>query len=179
MRHQPSWALPPRFRVAVFPWGAKTSLLQSTAIMHERVRFAPLLERAAFPGVGPRVEEPAVGLIPLIPFAGPMDVPIKAAIAAGLPRRGFDVVTAQADGGSRLKDTALLKRATVRQRVRFSQDDDLLAIGRARQTTGVFFAGQIYGHQLAAPVGKYGLDLEVACQVLDPEDLANRMEYLL
>jgi Domain of unknown function (DUF5615) len=69
------------------------------------------------------------------------DVPVKAAITAGLRRRGINVVTAQEDGGSRLEDTALLERATALQRVLFSQDDDLLAVARARQTTGVFFAG--------------------------------------
>jgi hypothetical protein len=47
--------------------------------------------------------------------------------------------------------------------VLFSQDDDLLAVARARQTAGVFFAGLLYGHQLAATVGKYVLDLDVVC----------------
>ena len=42
----------------------------------------------------------------------------------------------------------------------------------------MFFAGLIYGHQLAATVGKYVPDLEVVCQVLDPEEMANRIEYL-
>jgi Domain of unknown function (DUF5615) len=107
-----------------------------------------------------------------------MDVHVKAAITAGLRRRGIDVVTAQEDGGTRLEDAALLERATALQRVLFSQDNDLLAIARARQTAGVFFAGLIYGHQLAATVGKYVLDLEVVCQVLNPEDMANRIEYL-
>jgi Domain of unknown function (DUF5615) len=106
-----------------------------------------------------------------------MDVHVKAAITAGLRRRGLDVVTAQEDGGTRLEDTALLERATALQRVLFSQDDDLLAIARARQITWVFFAGLIYGHQLAATMGKYVLDLEMICQVLNPEDLANRIEY--
>jgi hypothetical protein len=59
-----------------------------------------------------------------------------------------------------------------------SGDDDLLAIARERQATGVFFAELIYGHQLAATVGTYVLDLEVVCQVLDPEELANWIEYL-
>jgi Domain of unknown function (DUF5615) len=107
-----------------------------------------------------------------------MDVHVKAAITAGLRRRGINVVTAQEDGGTRLEDAALLERATALQRVLFSQDDDLLAIARARQTRGVFFAGLIYGHQLAATVGRYVLDLDVVCRVLDPEDLANRIEYL-
>ena len=107
-----------------------------------------------------------------------MDVHVKAAITAGLRRRGIDVVTAQEDGGAHLEDMALLDRATALQRVLFSQDDDLLAIARERQATGVFFAGLIYGHQLAATVGKYVLDLEMVCQVLDPEEMANRIEYL-
>ena len=40
------------------------------------------------------------------------------------------------------------------------------------------FAGLIYGHQLAATIGKYVLDLELMCQVLEPEDMVNRIEYL-
>jgi hypothetical protein len=107
-----------------------------------------------------------------------MDVHVKAAITAGLRRRGIDVVTAQEDGGTRLEDTALLNRATALQCVLFSQDDDLLAVARARQTAGVFFAGLLYGHQLAATVGKYVLDLEMICHVLNPEDMANRIESL-
>jgi len=107
-----------------------------------------------------------------------MDVHVKAAITAGLRRRGLDVVTAQEDGGTRLEDVALLERATALQRVLFSQDDDLLAIARARQTMAVFFVGLIYGYQLAATMGKCMLDLEMICQVLNPEDMANRIEYL-
>ena len=107
-----------------------------------------------------------------------MDVHVKAAITAGLQRRGIDVMTAQEDGSTRLEDTELLDRATGLHRVLFSQDDDLLAIARERQTTGVVFAGLIYGHQLAATVGRYVLDLDVVCQVLNPEDMANRIEYL-
>jgi hypothetical protein len=80
--------------------------------------------------------------------------------------------------GARLEDGALLERATALRRMLFSQDDDLLAVARERQTAGVFFAGLLYGHQLAATVGKYVLDLDVVCRVLDPEDMANRIEYL-
>jgi len=87
-------------------------------------------------------------------------------------------VTAQEDEGTRLEETALLERATALQRVRCSHDDDLLAMARARQATGVLFAERISGHQLAATVGTSGLDLEVVCQVLDPEDMANRIESL-
>jgi hypothetical protein len=107
-----------------------------------------------------------------------MDVHIKAAITAGLWQQAIDVITAQENGGTRLDDAALLDRAAGLRRVLFGQDDDLLAIARERQATGVFFAGLIYGHQLAATVGKYVFDLDVVCQVLDPEEIANCSEYL-
>jgi hypothetical protein len=55
----------------------------------------------------------------------------------------------------------------------FTQDDDLLAIAGDRQARGDFFAGLIYGHQLAATIGKYVLDLEMVCKVLDPEDMTS------
>jgi Domain of unknown function (DUF5615) len=61
-----------------------------------------------------------------------MDVHIKAAITAGLRKCGIDVMTAQEDEETRLEDAALLDRATALQRVLFSQDDDPLAIARAR-----------------------------------------------
>jgi hypothetical protein len=107
-----------------------------------------------------------------------MDVQVKVAITAGLRRRGIDVITAQEDGSQRLDDEPLLERATALGRTLFSQDDDLLAIARARQVEGVLFAGLVYGHQLAATIGKYVLDLEVVCKVLEPEDMVNRIEYL-
>ena len=93
-------------------------------------------------------------------------------------RRGIDVLTVQENGATRLEDVSLLDRATALGRVLFSQDDDLLAIARERQTQEIFFAGRIYGHQLAATIGKYVLDLDVVCTVLDTEDMANRIEYL-
>jgi hypothetical protein len=107
-----------------------------------------------------------------------MDVHVKAAITTGVRRRGIDVVTAQEDGSQRLEDAPLLTRATELGRVLFSQDDDLLAIARAHQREEGRFSGLIYGHQLAATIGKYVLDLELVCKVLEPEDMVNRIEYL-
>jgi len=107
-----------------------------------------------------------------------MDVHVKAAITTGVRRRGIDVVTAQEDGSQRLEDAPLLARATTLGRVLFSQDDDLLAIARAQQREEGEFSGVIYGHQLAATIGKYVLDLELVCKVLEPEDMVNRIEYL-
>jgi hypothetical protein len=107
-----------------------------------------------------------------------MDVHVNAAITAGLRRRDIDVLTAQEDGSRQFEDTTLLDRATELDRVLFSQDEDFLAIVQELQSRGVPFAGLIYGHQLAATVGKYVLELEVVCKVLEPEDMMNRIEYL-
>ncbi len=107
-----------------------------------------------------------------------MDVHVKSAITAGVRRRGIDVLTAQQDDATRLDDEALLRRATVLRRALFSQDDDLVVIARTCQARGTVFAGLVYGHQLAATIGKYVLDLEIVCKVLDPDDMANRIEFL-
>jgi hypothetical protein len=42
-------------------------------LMHERVMHAPIYDPATLHGVGPRVEEPAVGLNPLLYFAAPYE----------------------------------------------------------------------------------------------------------
>lgn len=107
-----------------------------------------------------------------------MDVHVKASITAGLRQRGIDVMTAQEDAAHELDDTDLLERASALNRVLFSQDDDLLVIARQKQDNGEPFAGLIYGHQLAATIGKYVIDLELICQVLDVDDMVGRIEYL-
>jgi peptide/nickel transport system substrate-binding protein len=48
-------------------------LHQIQKLMHERVMHAPIFEPATLHGVGPRVEEPAVGLNPLLYFAAPYE----------------------------------------------------------------------------------------------------------
>ena len=42
-------------------------------LMHERVMFGPIFEPATLHGVGPRVEEPAIGLSAQLYFAGPYE----------------------------------------------------------------------------------------------------------
>jgi peptide/nickel transport system substrate-binding protein len=48
-------------------------LHQIQRLMHERVMHAPIFEPATLHGVGPRVEEPAIGLNPLLFFAAPYE----------------------------------------------------------------------------------------------------------
>ena len=51
----------------------ETALNQIQRLMHERVMFAPIFEPATLHGVGPRVEEPAIGLNPQLYFAAPYE----------------------------------------------------------------------------------------------------------
>jgi peptide/nickel transport system substrate-binding protein len=48
-------------------------LHQIQRLMHERVMHAPIYEPASLHGIGPRVDEPAVGLNPLLYFAAPYE----------------------------------------------------------------------------------------------------------
>jgi peptide/nickel transport system substrate-binding protein len=51
----------------------EATLHQIQRLMHQRVMHAPIFEPATLHGVGPRVEEPAVGLNPLLYFAAPYE----------------------------------------------------------------------------------------------------------
>jgi len=51
---------------------------QIQRILHERKIFAPIWENGFIRGVGPRVEEPALALIPAFPYSAPYeDVRLK------------------------------------------------------------------------------------------------------
>jgi len=55
---------------------------------------------------------------------------------------------------------------------------DLLATASEWQKTGRRFAGLFYGHQLQLTIGQAVRDLELAPNVLNPEDMKNRVEFL-
>ncbi len=107
-----------------------------------------------------------------------LDVHVPASITRGLVLRGVDVLTAQIDGTTELKDPDLLDRATELGRVLVSQDEDLLAEATKRQRSGKHFAGVIYAHQLDITIGKAIEDLEILAQAGTLEDFADRVEYL-
>jgi hypothetical protein len=107
-----------------------------------------------------------------------MDEHVHRAITAGLRLRGVDVVTAQEDGRRKTDDDLLLNRAGELGRVLFSQDEDLLAEAKRRQEQGIAFAGVVYGHQLRVTIGLCVRDLELLAKAGNPEDFANRVEYL-
>ena len=107
-----------------------------------------------------------------------MDVHVPQAITAGLRLRQVDVLTAQEDGTRRFSDPDLLDRATILDRVLFTRDEDLLREAAQRQQRGEFFAGVIYAHQETVTIGQCIEDLELLAKVNEPEDFANRVEYL-
>jgi hypothetical protein len=107
-----------------------------------------------------------------------MDANVRGAVTRGLRQRGIDVVTAQDDDADELLDPQLLDRATELGRVLFTQDEDLLAEAARRQQAGVDFAGVIYAHQDKVPIGRCVEDLELIALIGEPEEFANRVEYL-
>jgi len=107
-----------------------------------------------------------------------MDVHVPAAITLALRQKDVDVLRAQEDGGGTLEDGPLLDRATLLDRVIFSQDQDMLAEAATRQRLGLAFAGVIYGHQLDVTIGQCIRDLEMIAKAGEPEDMAGRVEFL-
>jgi predicted nuclease of predicted toxin-antitoxin system len=107
-----------------------------------------------------------------------MDEHVPFAITAGLELRSVNVLTTQADGRQGTADGQILDRATELRRAVFTQDEDFLAEGHRRQQTGEAFAGVVYAHQLNVTIGQCVADLELIAKVFEPQDLANRVEYL-
>ena len=107
-----------------------------------------------------------------------MDEQVPRQITTGLRLRGVDVLTVQEDERLGTPDPMLLDRANELGRVMFSRDDDFLAEAYRRQVEGIVFSGVIYAHQLLVSIGDCVRDLEIIAKVYNPEDLANRVEYL-
>jgi hypothetical protein len=107
-----------------------------------------------------------------------MDHHVNVAITEGLRRQGIDVTTAYEDGAAQMDDPAILARTTQLGRVLFSQDKDLLVVAEQWLREGREFAGLVYAHQLAATIGQAIRDLTLSAQVLDPEDLWNRIQFI-
>lgn len=107
-----------------------------------------------------------------------MDVNVPYAVTTGLRLRGIDVLTAQEDGASELKDSELLERAAALGRVLFTQDEDLLREAARRQKTGKRFAGVVYAHQLNVTIGQCVNDLELISRASDPQEWVNCVGHL-
>jgi predicted nuclease of predicted toxin-antitoxin system len=96
------------------------------------------------------------------------------AIAEGLRRRAIDVTTTPEAGLLRASDEEQLDYARRENRVTFSEDADFLRMHAA----GVEHAGIVYCHQQSRSVGEIIRGLVVIWEVLDPEDMRGRIEFL-
>jgi predicted nuclease of predicted toxin-antitoxin system len=107
-----------------------------------------------------------------------MDVHVPYAITIGLRLRGIGVLTSQDDGTTQSADPDLLERARVLSRALFTQDKDFLRVASEWQHRSQGFAGIIYAHQAEVTISQCINDLELIAKVYEPEDLADRVEYL-
>jgi len=107
-----------------------------------------------------------------------MDEHVPRAITEGVKRRGVDVLTVQADDAGGSDDVVVLNRAMAIGRVVVRNDDDFQLEAARRQRTGEQFAGVIFVDLNRITIGHCISDLELIGHVGEPEDLANRVEYL-
>jgi hypothetical protein len=107
-----------------------------------------------------------------------MDENVHRSITGGLRLRGVDVLTVQEDGRRGLDDSGVLDRATELGRILFSQDEDLLAEARHRQSAGISFAGLVYAHQLHTTIGDCVRDLEIVAQATRLDEMADQVLFL-
>lgn len=107
-----------------------------------------------------------------------MDVHVPYAISLGLRLRGVDVLTSQEDGTTAILDPDLLDRATALMRALFTQDQGFLRLAAERQKSRQTFAGIVFAHQTEVTISKCVADLELIAKIYEPEDIANRVEYL-
>lgn len=59
-----------------------------------------------------------------------------------------------------------------------TQDDDLLREAEQRQQAALPFYGIIYAGRLHGSLGRYIQELELICQVGEPDEFANQVLYI-
>ena len=107
-----------------------------------------------------------------------MDHHVHRSITEGLRRRGIDVLTAFEDGKEEADDEALLERATARDRILVSQDDDLLRIATRWQGSSREFTGVVYAIQQRIDIGGTIEYLELIAHLKTADEMRNSVEYV-
>jgi uncharacterized protein with PIN domain len=101
------------------------------------------------------------------------DEHVAKAVVRGLRRRGVDVLSAPEANMLGATDDEHLQLATQQGRVIFTQDDDFLRL----DTQGHQHAGIVYAEQ-HTPIGTIVAGLMLIYQLLSPEEMNNRVEFL-
>ena len=103
-----------------------------------------------------------------------LDEHVATAVARALRRRGIEVVTAHEAGLLGATDVEHLAHANAQQYVIFTEDDDFLALHHA----GRPHAGIAYCKQGSRSIGQIVDGLVLIYEVLEPVEMAGRLEYL-
>ncbi len=101
------------------------------------------------------------------------DEHISSAVSNGLRRRGVDVLTVQAARRNGLPDSEQLAFATEEGRVMVTMDSDFIALAQV----GKAHAGIAYIHSTTS-IGQQIKSLMLICDVLEPNDMLNHIEFL-
>ncbi|MEM6517820.1 MAG: DUF5615 family PIN-like protein [Cyanobacteria bacterium P01_C01_bin.70] len=107
-----------------------------------------------------------------------MDENVHGAITNGLRQHRVNVLTVREDNRSGVSDPDVLDRATELQRVLFSQDDDLLAEAKRRQTMAIAFPGVVFAQQSRASIGTCIRDLELIATLGKRSEFENQVQFL-
>jgi predicted nuclease of predicted toxin-antitoxin system len=107
-----------------------------------------------------------------------MDEHIPAAITRALRARSVDVLTVQEDGFAGMEDPAVMDRAGALGRILVSEDEDMIRETVRRMRSSQRFAGLFRGTDLSLQLGRAIEDLALAAGVYDPEDIADRIEWI-
>ncbi|NJS10088.1 MAG: DUF5615 family PIN-like protein [Microcoleus sp. CSU_2_2] len=103
-----------------------------------------------------------------------LDENITIAIANGLRRRRIDITTTPEQGTIGQSDEQQLAFALSQKRVIFTQDTDFLRLHHA----GLSHASIVYCPQTSKSIGEILQGLVLIWEVLNAEEMNNRLEYL-
>lgn len=109
-----------------------------------------------------------------MPIRFHLDEHISGHIAAGLRRRNIEVTTAAEVGLIGATDMVHLEFAASSGRVVVTQDGDFLRI----HAQGVTHAGIAYCQQQSMPIGEMLRRVILIYDLLSPEEMADRVEFL-
>lgn len=103
-----------------------------------------------------------------------LDEHVATAVAEGLRRLGVDVTTTPEAGLLGATDEIQIAYAVAQGRMLFTEDEDFLVL----TATGVEHPGIAYCRRNTRSIGDVIRGLQLIWDVLDPDDVRNRVEYL-
>lgn len=102
-----------------------------------------------------------------------LDEHVSHAVAQALRRRKIDVLTASDAGLLGAPDADYLAHARNTRRVVVTHDSDFLRLHREQEHAGI-----AYCEQGTRSIGQLVAGLVLICQVLEPREMAGRIEFL-